>query len=141
MGLIFYPAEMPATSTVPVGTYTFSADKTPGTVLSSLGVDKIARTLMPSYVATLDADRNADKMWFLVSGKVTVDENDGGERVMTIDALNSNGKRVQASINLSGTALKDINVDPAVPQKFLYNGRIVIQRGGVFYDMQGNVVE
>ena len=138
IGLLFYVAD-PTVAEIPAGTYTFSADKTPGTVLASLGVDKVERILMPSYIGTIDAEGKADEMWFLVSGKVVVEEADG-LRNFTIDALNSKGKSVQVVVSMEVTALEDIEADAQAAVKTLHNGRVVIVRDGRMYEMNGNPV-
>jgi len=138
LGMVFYVSD-PTVAKIPAGTYTFSYDKTPGTVLASLGVDKVALTLMPSYIGTIDADGNADEMWFLVSGTAVVEEDDGKCNI-AIDALNSKGRRVQVTIAVTVTALDSPEADTFAPRKTLHNGRVVIIRGNRMFDLNGNPV-
>ena len=138
LGMIFY-VDDPSVAKIPAGTYTFSADKTPGTVLASLGVDRVALILCPSYIGTIDSEGKADEMWFLVSGNVVVEEADNLLTV-TIDALNSKGKRVQASVSVTVTALDGVEADKQAPVKTLHNGRVVIMRGDAMFDLNGNPV-
>lgn len=138
LGMIFY-VDDPSVAKIPAGTYTFSADKTPGTVLASLGVDRVALILCPSYIGTIDSEGKADEMWFLVSGTAVVEEADNLLTV-TIDALNSKGKRVQASVSVAVTALDGVEADRQAPVKTLHNGRVVIMRGDAMFDLNGNPV-
>ena len=85
----------------------------------------------PSY-----AMMSAGKLWYFVSGKVTVE----GDGSIVIDALNSNGKAIKSTLNhLQGEGIDEVNA-AVKATKTLKNGQLIIEKAGVKYNAQGAVI-
>ena len=85
----------------------------------------------PSY-----AMMSAGKLWYFVSGKVTVE----GDGSIVIDALNSNGKAIKSTLNhLHGEGIDEVNA-AVKATKTLKNGQLIIEIAGVKYNAQGAVI-
>ena len=85
----------------------------------------------PSY-----AMMSAGKLWYFVSGKVTVE----GDGSIVIDALNSNGKAIKSTLNhLHGEGIDEVNA-AVKATKTLKNGQLIIEKAGVRYNAQGAVI-
>ena len=87
--------------------------------------------ITPSFAMTA-----ANKLWYIVSGTVTVNE-DGS---IVVDALNSNGKAIKSTLNhLQGEGIDEVNA-AAKATKSLKNGQLIIEKAGVKYNAQGTVI-
>ncbi len=110
------------------GTYEISVTPMYGTVMAGQNTEM---GMSPSYAMTADK-----KLWFLVSGTVTVNE-DGS---IVVDALNSNGKAIKSTLNhLQGEGIDEVNA-AAKATKSLKNGQLIIEKAGVKYNAQGAVI-
>lgn len=86
----------------------------------------------PSYALT-----SAGKLWYLVSGKVTVE----GDGSIVIDALNSNGKAIKSTLNhLQGDGIDEVNAAIRAT-KTLKNGQLIIEKNGVRYNVNGQRIK
>ena len=140
--LFFVPAADPEIG-IPAGTYPIVAEPAMNTVLASEGVTAQGG-ISPSFYGTLVEDGGqlyVDKLWFLVSGQVVV-ENINGKLKMTIDAVNSYDVPVKIVYNAAGanTAVDNVAVENNV-SKVLENGQIFIMKDGVKYNAIGSVVK
>ena len=110
------------------GTYEISVTPMYGTVMAGQNTEM---GMSPSYAMTADK-----KLWFLVSGTVTVNE-DGS---IVVDALNSNGKAIKSTLNhLQGEGIDEVNA-AVKATKTLKNGQLIIEKAGVKYNAQGAVI-
>ena len=110
------------------GTYEISVTPMYGTVMAGQNTET---GMSPSYAMTAD-----QKLWFLVSGTVTVNA-DGS---IVVDALNSNGKAIKSTLDhLQGEGIEDVNAAKKAV-KTLRNGTLVIEKAGVKYNAQGAVL-
>ena len=96
----------------------------------------------PSYAATLvqkDESWYLDKIWYLVSGTVTV-ARDGK---ITIAAKNSLGHNVNATLlKATETGIDNVKADDGEKAiKRLVNGKLVIERNGKTYDVLGREIK
>ena len=92
----------------------------------------------PSFAATLVEEEGKlyyNQIWYLVSGKVTLDENLN----ITVDALNSNEKTVKATLKAQSQGIEDVNA-AAKAVKSIVNGQLIIEKNGVQYNAQGAVI-
>lgn len=101
--------------------------------------DAEQESVVASFAATLVEDEGQlylDKIWYLVSGTVTVDE----DLNIEVEALNSLGKQVNlllAAPDETGVETTKV-ADKAV--KFIENATLIIERSGVRYNVMGQVV-
>ena len=110
------------------GTYEISVTPMYGTVMAGQNTEM---GMSPSYAMTAD-----EKLWFLVSGTVTVNE-DGS---IVVDALNSNGKAVKSTLNhLRGEGIDEVNAAKKAV-KYIENGQLIIEKAGVRYNAAGQVI-
>lgn len=73
-----------------------------------------------------------NKIWYLVSGKATVDANLN----ITVDALNSNSKLIKANLKAKAQGVEDVKAG-STATKSLQNGILVIEKNGVKYNVTG----
>lgn len=76
-----------------------------------------------------------NKIWYLVSGKATVDANLN----ITVDALNSNSKLIKANLKAKAQGIEDVKAAKKAT-KALKNGILVIEKNGVQYNVTGQVI-
>lgn len=111
------------------GEYEVSVMPMYGTVMAG---QYTAEGPQPSYAMT-----SAGKLWYLVSGKVTVE----GDGSIVIDALNSNGKAIKSTLNhLQGDGIDEVNAAIRAT-KTLKNGQLIIEKNGVRYNVNGQRIK
>ena len=111
------------------GEYEVSVMPMYGTVMAG---QYTAEGPQPSYALTNDG-----KLWYLVSGKVTVE----GDGSIVIDALNSNGKAIKSTLDhLQGMGIEDVNAAKKVT-KSIINGQLIIEKNGVRYNVNGQRIK
>ena len=76
-----------------------------------------------------------NKIWYLVSGKATVDANLN----ITVDALNSNSKLIKANLKAKAQGIEDVKAAKKAT-KALKNGILVIEKNGVQYNVTGQEI-
>lgn len=136
-GLMFFTDQLDSKFTLPEGTYTINSTQAPGTVYASAGISDGQPTY--SLYATFSGD-NLEKLYFLVSGTVTVAHTDGELRV-TVDALNSYGLSVHLTYNALQTGLTDTEAEAVTAKKVITpEGQLQIIRGEHIYDATGAVI-
>ncbi len=116
------------------GEYAVSATPAYGTVYAG----SYDNGFNPSFAATLVEEEGSlyyNQIWYLVSGKVTLDENLN----ITVDALNSNEKTVKATLKAQSQGIEDVNA-AAKAVKSIVNGQLIIEKNGVQYNAQGAVI-
>lgn len=89
-----------------------------------------------SFLGYTDAEGYITDMWFPVSGTITVSETG----VISIDALNSYGKRIIAQLGQWPEGLENAEAE-TVATKRIVNGQLVIEKNGVKYNAVGTVVK
>lgn len=72
------------------------------------------------------------EIWYLVSGKATVDANLN----ITVDALNSNSKLIKSTMKAKAQGVEDVKA-AVKATKSLQNGILVIEKNGVKYNVTG----
>jgi len=120
-------------ATVANGVYPIDESFEAPSVLASEGMDQEYQ-VYPSFFGTIDG-QYLDKVWFMVSGSVTV-----ADGSITIAALNSKGNTINITITLSGTDLKQTTFVNHVI-KSLRKGQLVISHDGILYNAQGQVIK
>ena len=111
------------------GEYEVSVMPMYGTVMAG---QYTAEGPQPSYALTNDG-----KLWYIVSGKVTVE----GDGSIVIDALNSNGKAIKSTLDhLQGMGIEDVNAAKKVT-KSIINGQLIIEKNGVRYNVNGQRIK
>ncbi len=122
---------VPTTATgLTAGSYAISTSGSEGTV--SAGYFE-GGYVYPSFAATLTATGGLDKIWYLVSGTVTVDANLN----ITIAAKNSLNRDI--TVTLSSGSTTGINNAKAAERfiKVIENGQLIINVNGVRYNVNG----
>lgn len=103
---------------IPEGTYEINSTWDAGTVTASEGVDEDGYVIY-SFAGTMDEDGYFENpMWFLVGGTVTV-KNDNGKLNIVVDAVNSYGCEIKATIVTEAKAPKP---DPVPGENLIANG-------------------
>ncbi len=94
--------------------------------------------IFPSYAGIVDGEGLLEKVWYLVSGTVTVSE----ELNIGVVAKNSLGHDITITIanGGEGTGVKNVAADEIKAVKALENGQLVIIKNGVKYNAVGTVV-
>ncbi len=95
--------------------------------------------VVPSLAASLieeDGKLYYDKIWWIVSGTVTIDDN----LTITVDALNSLGRAINVVLNPGAEAIENVHGE-TVATKRIENGRLVIERAGRRYNALGTHIE
>ena len=87
---------------------------------------------LAAYVVEEDDELYYDKIWWIVSGTVTIDEN----KTITVDAFNSIGQSVKAVLNPTADAVENV-VSKSVATKRIENGHLVIEKNGRRYNVLG----
>ena len=123
-------------TTLVAGEYRVVVEPAYGTVLAGSYSNN---RFNPSFAATLyeeEGNLYYNQIWYLVSGKVTVDNNLN----IVVDALNSNGKAVKA--NLKGKTTEGVEDVKAAQKatKALKNGILIIEKNGVQYNVTGQEI-
>lgn len=136
-------------SDLPEGVYTVTNDWdadlriTPSTYLEGNGdvgpLRVEGRTPNSSYVA--DANGN---FWFIYKGTVTVAYDEEGNLTIQCDCENTAGNKVKVSIgaNATTTGLNSVlSTDNAKTVKFIQNGKIIINKAGTSYSVDGKIMK
>lgn len=132
----FYVSE--GVTTLPAGVYPIDHSKSANTVYACDGVKN--KTLAPSFYAHFTEDGNiTTPFYFLESGTVTVEYNDGNTKI-TIDAKNSNDVPVKIVYDASLTAL-DNTTEAVSATKYIRNGKLYIEAAGHIYDATGALLQ
>ena len=119
-----------ATELLPLS-YTIRPDDETYPPQTVVGGEFYNNTTYGSYAATIVEDY-LDRVWYLVSGTVTVAPN--GD--ITVDAKNSLGKSVKALLKAAATPVANTEVQTNAA-KTIMNGMLVIDKGGVKYNAFG----
>ncbi len=120
---------------LPEGEYLINDTKESNTVIASTGVDPTTSMVSPSYVGLFEGT-SLGKVWFLRSGKMTVDAKGN----MTINAKNSLDRDVVVTIVVSPTDL--ININAAVKAtKVVRNGRMMVIKDAKVYSVLGQQIQ
>lgn len=120
---------------LPEGEYLINDTKESNTVIASTGADLTTSMVSPSYVGLIEGT-SLGKVWFLRSGKMTVDANGN----MTINAKNSLDRDVVVTIVVSPTDL--ININAAVKAtKVVRNGRMMVIKDAKVYSVLGQQIQ
>lgn len=121
------------------GTYTIDNTASAGHAVASTGLQD--GYYMYCFYATRDLSTGyIDKVWYLVSGTITVTATD-----VTVDALNSKGAEVHITIALpEATGIEDVLEDSKLDgkaHKLIEDGQLLIIRDGKAFNAAGQVVK
>ncbi len=136
--LYFITSSVDGTIFVPAGNYNIDDSHATGTVIASEGLDD-DNYLLPSYYCTISKGY-ADKIYFLVSGTVTV-ENSNGNLKLTVDAVNSKGVKVHIDYNAPYTDLINTKSTLKGVKTLGADGVLYIQTEKNTYNAQGAIVK
>ena len=124
---------------LPEGEYLINDTKESNTVIASTGVDPTTGKVAPSYVGLIEGT-SLGKVWFLRSGKMTVDAKGN----MTINAKNSLDRDVVVTIVVSPTDLINANDNSKFliqNSKLIKNGRLMIIKDAKVYSVLGQQIQ
>ena len=117
------------------GTYTIDNSYGPQTVFSGYYDSSSQYSMTPSFAATLveyQGDLYYDKVWWIVSGTVTVDTN--GK--ITVNAVNSKEQSIQVTLGGLKQGIENA-VLSGKTQKIILDGSMYIIRDNKMYNIQG----
>lgn len=117
------------------GTYTIDNSYGPQTVFSGYYNSSSQYSMTPSFAATLveyQGDLYYDKVWWIVSGTVTVDTN--GK--ITVNAVNSKEQSIQVTLGGLKQGIENA-VLSGKTQKIILDGSMYIIRDNKMYNIQG----
>ena len=86
-----------------------------------------------SLAGLINGSREFTNVWYIVSGNVTI----GEDGIITVYALNSNGKKVNCKLLADVSGIEDVKTDSVKVSKYIENGQILINRNGKVYNIQG----
>ena len=112
------------------GSYDVNLTNQVGTVWAGEGLDDEGY-LTGSYAATTSGGYIA-KIWWLVSGTVTVAENG----IITVDGLNSYDKLIKSKIGKDETGIENVELSEKA-RKVAVDGQLFIIRDGKMFNAQG----
>ena len=125
---------------IPAGEYPVNYTNATGSVMASTGINNNNK-VYPSYYSTVSNGTLVDPIYFMVSGKAVV-ENNNGELKITVDAVNSYDRPIHVVINAGlQTAIEHVNADAAEVSKYIQNGQMYILRNGNVYTATGALVK
>lgn len=125
---------------IPAGEYPVNYTNATGSVMASTGINN-NNQVYPSYYSTVSNGTLVDPIYFMVSGKAVV-ENNNGELKITVDAVNSYDRPIHVVINAGlQTAIEHVNADAAEVSKYIRNGQMYILRNGNVYTATGALVK
>ena len=130
IGLEFWVAE--GETTLLPGVYPISETNEGNTVSASKGMNSSGRLTL-SLAGLINGSREFTNVWYIVSGNVTI----GEDGIITVDALNSNGKKVNCKLLADVSGIEDVKTDAVKVSKYIENGQILINRNGKVYNIQG----
>ena len=90
----------------------------------------------PSFAGTLDDEGYVEKIWYLVTGNVTVADNFD----ITVAAKNSKDHNIAVTLKATSTSIKNAEVMQKVV-KAIENGQLIINVNGVRYNVNGAIVK
>ena len=90
----------------------------------------------PSFAGTLDDEGYVEKIWYLVTGNVTVADNFD----ITVAAKNSKDHNIAVTLKATSTSIKNAEVMQKVV-KAIENGQLIIYVNGVRYNVNGAIVK
>jgi hypothetical protein len=117
------------------GTYTIDDSYGPQTVFSGYYNSSSQYSMTPSFAATLveyQGDLYYDKVWWIVSGTVTVDTN--GK--ITVNAVNSKEQSIQVTLGGLKQGIENAVLSKKT-QKIILDGSMYIIRDNKMYNIQG----
>ena len=125
---------------IPAGEYPINYTNAVGTVMATTGINS-DNQVYPSYYSTISDNTLVQPIFFMVSGKAVVENNNGGLKI-TVDAVNSYDRPIHVVINAGlQTAIDHISADAAEVTKYIHNGQMYILRNGNVYTATGALVK
>lgn len=130
----------PAATEIPEGVYTISDSQEAGTALKSAGV--LGGYLTECYAGTRAASGGINvPCWFMVEGTVTLSYDEYGKLNVEVDAKNSYGQPVTATVVYSpATSFEEVNAEQTI-NKVLRNGQVLIRKNNKTYTVLGQEVK
>ena len=133
------PANADATTILPAGEYEISDSYAEGTATAG---DFDGMYIYPCFFAQVTPDGlSTEGIYFLVSGKITVEKVGEADLHIVVDAVNSYDVPVKIDINTTATAINNVESDAVKAVKFIKNGQLYIQRGENCYNVLGAMAE
>ena len=134
------PENADATTLLPAGVYEISDSGEEGTATAGA---PDGMYLSPCFFAQLTPDGylSTTGLYFLVSGKITVEKVGEADLHIVVDAVNSYDVPVKIDVNTTATAISNVENDATKAVKFVKNGQLYIQRGEKLYNVLGAMAE
>ncbi|MCQ2311077.1 MAG: hypothetical protein MJZ64_04935 [Paludibacteraceae bacterium] len=125
---VAFPKTLDPVTGIPEGTYPIKSTYQYNTMLASEGIAMTDwNTNEPSYFI------NKDGIWYIVSGTMTMSANS-----LVINGINSNGKKVDITINFTPTDDEQIKEDTQlIPTKMLFKNHFMIMKNSKFFNASG----
>ncbi|MCQ2345389.1 MAG: hypothetical protein MJZ82_01305 [Paludibacteraceae bacterium] len=134
----FVVSELDAATNVPTGTYTIIGSGNSYTVIPSQGATQ--SNVTASFAAQMNAQGQLNvPAWFMREGTIEVSQDNAGKVKMEINARNSCGATITATVKSASTAL-DQTVGNVETLKILRDGQLIILRDGAEYDVLGREI-
>ncbi|MCQ2310869.1 MAG: hypothetical protein MJZ64_03865 [Paludibacteraceae bacterium] len=119
---------------IPAGTYNLSTSEEEDLVFSS-SLGRYGNIMIPCYVAQVDQNGWVHKVWYLVSGSITLGYDEQGRRTLSGECTSYYGSTIRFSYSAAPTDTQSPKADGVGLLKYMHNGRVFINRGGKRYTM------
>lgn len=120
-------------SDVPSGTYEVTDSEEDYTFSASLG--RYGNVVIPCYLAIVDEQGWAHRMWYIVQGSIRVDRAADGAHVLEGECQSYFGSSIRFSYNLSTDV--SITTTASAVRKVIHNGQLWIEHDGRWFDVLG----
>ena len=128
-----------SSATPAAGTYPVNGSEAEGTFSASLG--RYGNTLIPCYVALLDADGWAHAVWYITGGTVTLAYDEENQPVITGEGTTYFGSTIRFAYPSGAQGIENVQSDKVQSTKVLRNGMLYILHNGQMYDVMGRMME
>lgn len=126
----FFLDDLDPTYVVPLDVYDINDTEEAPSMLASIGYD--GEMDYPTYLLMYIGDY--EYTWYIVEGSATMSADK-----LTVAGINSNGNKVDITINFTDTGLEEVVEQMAGKvSKFMHNGRVYMMRNSHLFDMLGN---
>ncbi len=122
---------------VPAGHYPVNDTENDLTFSASLG--RYGNVLIPCYMAIADQKGGVHKVWYIVSGTISLDFDTNGLPILQGECTSYFGSTLRFSYLPADTGVRDVPSPAPAAIKFLQNGQVLIRKGDTTYTIVGTV--
>lgn len=123
------------TTEVPAGLYPVNDTEHDFTFSASLG--RYGNVLIPCYIAMTDPKDGVYKVWYIVSGNISLDYDANGLPILQGECTSYFGSTLRFSYLPADTGVRDVPSPAPAAVKFLQNGQLLIRKGDTTYTLLG----